>query len=937
MTGKSEKRLLCLVLTAVLLCSSASAGYVTLRIGDKGPGVYDMQSALIQLGYQIAADSAFGRNTQAAVIAFQKDYGLKADGLAGNQTLSLLYSLTGSSPAPKTAAPTAVVLSPGSSGEAVSQLQQMLQQLGYSVSPDGQYGLSTTNAVRQFQADYGLKVDGVAGEDTQLLLSQMVMNIGTVAQVNTPQGGTLTLREERKTSAAALALIPNRTMLTVLQRSSTWCKVYYGGDTGYVLTKYLVFDSIVPANTPVPAATATPLAIQTARVETPLGGTLTLRETRKTSAAALALIPNMTLVTVIDRGSTWCGVYFAGNSGYVLTKYLNFNYYNAPVATTPAPTAQAGAVIATVSTSNGGGLNMRMYAESNAKVLAVIPNGTRITVTKRGSVWSAVTYQGQDGYVMTGYLNFGAEQATPYVPVQTSTPTPGPTVQTWETARIATNGSKLNIRTSPDMGDNIITSLDNGIYVTVTERRSGWARIISGTYTGWVQSQYLDFTGGSMPAQPTPTPAAGYDTTIFTRTLRSGDSGSDVTALQERLISLGYPLSLTSVYDSATLAAVKLFQGLNGLKQDGAAGTKTFAALYAPYVVHYFGGVNVTPVPSVTATPLPIPTGSGSYDASVFPRTLRPGYTGTDVTALQSRLATLQYPVSVTGVYDDQTVAAVKLFQGMHSLTQDGVAGPKTFTALYSAAVMAYSPEDASYVTMRIWYQKDTADKDSVIRMQQALSALGFRVNITGRYDELTHNAVQQFQLRNGLTVSGKADVATQKRLYSGQALGASAAPALALSASDGLMQVPGRAELNLMHWYNVVKPLLRGGNTLKILNPANGTTWNLRVMSCGHHCDAEPLTLRDTLLMNRSFDNTTSWVVHAVYVQLPDGRWTMATMHNRPHQDGSIANNGFDGHLCVHFLRDMSEAQKNDPDYGVQNQTVLRSAWQALTGEVVP
>ena len=113
------------------------------------------------------------------------------------------------------------------------------------------------------------------------------------------------------------------------------------------------------------------------------------------------------------------------------------------------------------------------------------------------------------------------------------------------------------------------------------------------------------------------------------------------------------------------------------------------------------------------------------------------------MTALQSRLATLQYPVSVTGVYDDQTVAAVKLFQGMHSLTQDGVAGPKTFTALYSAAVMAYSPEDASYVTMRIWYQKDTADKDSVIRMQQALSALGFRVNITGRYDELTHNAVQ--------------------------------------------------------------------------------------------------------------------------------------------------------------------------------------------------
>ena len=30
------------------------------------------------------------------------------------------------------------------------------------------------------------------------------------------------------------------------------------------------------------------------------------------------------------------------------------------------------------------------------------------------------------------------------------------------------------------------------------------------------------------------------------------------------------------------------------------------------------------------------------------------------------------------------------------------------------------------------------------------------------------------------------------------------------------------------------------------------------------------------------------------------------------------------------------TEAQQNDPDYGVQNQSVLRSAWRALTGEVV-
>ena len=48
------------------------------------------------------------------------------------------------------------------------------------------------------------------------------------------------------------------------------------------------------------------------------------------------------------------------------------------------------------------------------------------------------------------------------------------------------------------------------------------------------------------------------------------------------------------------------------------------------------------------------------------------------------------------------------------------------------------------------------------------------------------------------------------------------------------------------------------------------------------------------------------------------------------------LAENGFDGHVCVHFLRDMSEAQRNDPNYGVDNQKALRQAWKALTGETV-
>lgn len=66
--------------------------YTTLRSGASGPSVVRMQEALIELGYLSgAADGQFGSNTQRAVTQFQAVNGLSADGIAGKNTLSLLY------------------------------------------------------------------------------------------------------------------------------------------------------------------------------------------------------------------------------------------------------------------------------------------------------------------------------------------------------------------------------------------------------------------------------------------------------------------------------------------------------------------------------------------------------------------------------------------------------------------------------------------------------------------------------------------------------------------------------------------------------------------------------------------------------------------------------------------------------------------------------
>ena len=54
----------------------------------------------------------------------------------------------------------------GSRGLYVEELQEMLDKRGYTLKPDGIFGNKTLEAVKAFQADNGLKVDGIVGEKT---------------------------------------------------------------------------------------------------------------------------------------------------------------------------------------------------------------------------------------------------------------------------------------------------------------------------------------------------------------------------------------------------------------------------------------------------------------------------------------------------------------------------------------------------------------------------------------------------------------------------------------------------------------------------------------------------------------------------------------------------------------------------------------------------
>ena len=149
----------------------------SLRMGDSGSAVKDLQTKLKKLGYYDGTvDSTFGSGTYAAVKAFQKKYNLTADGVAGSETLKKLDSAYKNADSDKDDDS----LRKGATGSAVKNLQTKLKKLGfYNAYVDGSYGDTTVAAVKAFQKKYNLTADGVAGSETLKKLDTAYKSAGS--------------------------------------------------------------------------------------------------------------------------------------------------------------------------------------------------------------------------------------------------------------------------------------------------------------------------------------------------------------------------------------------------------------------------------------------------------------------------------------------------------------------------------------------------------------------------------------------------------------------------------------------------------------------------------------------------------------------------------------------------------------------------------------
>jgi len=147
---------------------------LTLRIaaGDAGADVRDLQQRLGAIGYSCDGDPSgtFGPATDQAVRAFQSDRGLRVDGICGRQTWAALVE-SGFALGDRLLYHHAAAML---RGDDVADLQRRLNALGFDAGrEDGIFGPRTNNALREFQRNAGLTIDGICGPATIAALHRL--------------------------------------------------------------------------------------------------------------------------------------------------------------------------------------------------------------------------------------------------------------------------------------------------------------------------------------------------------------------------------------------------------------------------------------------------------------------------------------------------------------------------------------------------------------------------------------------------------------------------------------------------------------------------------------------------------------------------------------------------------------------------------------------
>lgn len=253
--------------------------------------------------------------------------------------------------------------------------------------------------------------------------------------------------------------------------------------------------------------------------------------------------------------------------------------------------------------------------------------------------------------------------------------------------------------------------------------------------------------------------------------LSEGDFGTPVQQKQIQLnrISVNYP-SIPKIrptngyFDTTTTDAVKAFQRIFDLTQDGIIGPATWNRI--SYIYNAVKRLGELDSEGISIEELP----------QEFETAIGPGDTGSSVQVVQYYLNVIAaYYDTIprtgsTGIYDEATEQSVRAYQQTFGLVEDGLVGPLTWRSIYETYESIVNSTELIEGGVRPYPGEELrmgSQGDDVATIQEYLAYIATvypdipAPSVTGVYGQETANAVEAFQRLFGIPESGVVGVLT--------------------------------------------------------------------------------------------------------------------------------------------------------------------------------
>ena len=291
---------------------------------------------------------------------------------------------------------------------------------------------------------------------TAFTLAMAIPMSGLAESYKVVTGGALNLRKEPSMKSGVIHQYPSGTWMTVLSEEGEWSKVEVGGNTGYVMSKFLSNSN----------------SDSTLYVRTNTGRGLNLRDMPSLEGNIITSFKPGTAVKVLVRGAGWHKVSVGDQVGY-----MNAQFLSGSASGGSSSSSKTGTV------SNPGAnqvLLLRETASTDARVLGYFGNGTKVIIHGEEGDFYKVTVGGKKGYMMKKFikLNGSSSSTLPATPFAAELVNP--------------NGNSIvNFRTAPGLSSPIIKAHRVGTQINVLEVGETWCKAEIDGVTGYVSRYFF--------------------------------------------------------------------------------------------------------------------------------------------------------------------------------------------------------------------------------------------------------------------------------------------------------------------------------------------------------------------------------------------------------------------------------------------------------------